>query len=287
MTLLKRLLAAAAMSVAVAYAAVAASDYVILEVGEHKIKRSQIDQVWRGLFPPEQAPDFETVEEPIRQNVLRGALSEYLLYDEANKMGLDKHEKVKAALEQARRKIMVRAFINEKTDKMVSDKDVKKAYDDLVKSARGKQEIRARHILVEKEKTAKEVLEKLKKGEKFEVLAKEYSIDPGSKARGGDLGFFGEGTMVAAFEKAAFALKKGKLSEPVESSFGWHIIKVEDKRDVKIGSFTELKGGLRKQLAEDRLNDYVNDLIDQNAISYYSKDGSKKDLTKVPDSTKE
>jgi peptidyl-prolyl cis-trans isomerase C len=286
MTLLKQIACVAGLLVASSGNAMAASDYVILEVGEHKIKRSQIDRVWSGLFPQGQAPDFEEVEEPIRQNVLRGALSEFLLYDEAVKDGLNSQKDVQEQLETAKRKIMVRAFINAKTEKLVSDKDVKAEYDTLVKEARGKKEIRARHILVDKEDTAKDVLKKLEDGAKFDDLAKEYSNDPGSKSRGGDLGYFGEGAMVDAFEKAAFALDEGELSKPVETSFGWHIIKLEDKRSLKIESFMQLKDGLRTKLAEERLNDFVNDLIDRQDVAYYDAKGRKKDLSRVPDSTK-
>lgn len=268
-------------------AALATDDYVILQLGEQKIKKSEVEQIWMSLFPGNKVPDFDTVEEPIRQNVLRGALSEYLLYDEAQQIGLQDDATVKAQLEQAKRKLMVRAFINHKTDKLVSDKDVKAKYDQLVKESRGKKEIKARHILVEDEKTAKEVAEKLEDGAKFEELAAEYSNDPGSKNRGGDLGYFGEGAMVEAFEKVAYSLDEGEVSDPVETNFGWHIIELEDKRDVKVPSFTQIKDNLRKQLAEERLNDYINDLIDQTDVKYFGPKGKEKELTKVPDQSKD
>ncbi|KAA0944337.1 foldase [Sporosarcina sp. ANT_H38] len=97
-----------------------------------------------------------------------------------------------------------------------------------------KKEINARHILVADKKTADEVLAKLKKGEDFKALAKEYSTEPAAQESGGDLGWFGPGKMVAEFEKAAFALKKGEVSEPVKSSFGYHVIELVDTREAKL-----------------------------------------------------
>lgn len=269
-----------------ATAAYAASDYVILEMGEREIKKSSVQAIWEGLFPAGQAPDFDSVEEPIKQNVLRGAISEFLLYDEAIDEDIDDKKEVKQQIEEVRRKLIVRAFIEEKGKGLVTDKDVKAEYDKLVREARGKEEIRARHILVEDEDKAKDIKAKLEKGEDFETLAKEYSNDPGSKVQGGDLGFFAEGQMVPEFEKAAYALKKGEISDPVESSFGWHIIKLEDRRDLKVPTFTEMKESIRKKLSETRLNEYVNKLVDQTDVKYYGPNGKEKELTKVPDNSK-
>lgn len=109
----------------------------------------------------------------------------------------------------------------------VTEKEIQKYYDDL------KPEIKASHILVADEKTANEVKSKLDAGGKFEDLAKEYSTDPGSKDKGGDLDWFGQGIMVKEFEDAAYALKVNEISAPVESEKGWHVIKLTDKKEKK------------------------------------------------------
>ncbi|MFC0473695.1 peptidylprolyl isomerase [Halalkalibacter kiskunsagensis] len=111
----------------------------------------------------------------------------------------------------------------------ITDEDIRAYYEE--NEEQFGEQIRASHILVEDEETAAEVLEKIEAGEDFAELAKEYSTDPGSGARGGDLDFFGEGKMVPPFEEAAFALEIGEISEPVESDFGFHIIKVTDQRN--------------------------------------------------------
>lgn len=278
---------AAAWALLVAAPTLAADDYVILEVGEREIRKSEVQAVWDGLFPEGQAPDFDTVEEPIKQNVLRGTVSEYLLYDEALEADIDEQEAVQRRIEEARRKLIVRAFIDHKGETLISEDDVKAEYDRIVRETRGKEEIRARHILVDSEETVKKIAQELEEGGDFEALAKEYSADPGSREQGGDLGYFSEGQMVPEFEKAAFALKKGEVSEPVESSFGWHVIKLVDRRDLKAPTFTELRETIRKKLMEERLNEYVNKLLDSTPINYYGPDGEKKELTKMPDSTKD
>jgi foldase protein PrsA len=125
-------------------------------------------------------------------------------------------------------------------DVKVSEEEVKKRYEEY------KPEIKASHILVEDEKTAQEVKKKLDEGAKFEDLAKEYSQDPGSAAQGGDLGFFGPGKMVPEFEEAAYALEVNKISEPVKSQHGFHIIKVTEKKEKE--SYEKMKDELEYEL---------------------------------------
>lgn len=125
-------------------------------------------------------------------------------------------------------------------DVKVSEEEVKKRYEEY------KPEIKASHILVKDEKTAQEVKKKLDEGAKFEDLAKEYSQDPGSAANGGDLGFFGPGKMVPEFEEAAYALEVNKISDPVKSQHGYHIIKVTEKKEKK--SYDKMKDELEYEL---------------------------------------
>lgn len=135
-------------------------------------------------------------------------------------------------------------------DIKISDKELKEKYN------RMKTEIQASHILVKDKKTAKEVEKKLKNGADFAKLAKEYSIDKKTGKKGGKLGYFSTGKMVPEFEDAAYNMKKGEVSDPVKSQFGYHIIKVTDKRDTKkdIGSFKENKDDIRRDILNKRMD---------------------------------
>lgn len=123
----------------------------------------------------------------------------------------------------------------------VSDADARKIYDDQVKLLKPEEEVSARHILVESEDKIKELKEKIKGGGDFVALAKEFSKDPGSKDQGGDLGYFGKGQMVPEFEQVVFTLKKGDVSDPVKTQFGWHLIKIEDRRTKQPPAFEIVK----------------------------------------------
>ncbi|MCX8001044.1 MAG: peptidylprolyl isomerase [Anoxybacillus mongoliensis] len=131
-------------------------------------------------------------------------------------------------------------------DIKVSDEELKKYYNEY------KPKVKASHILVDDEKTAKEIKVKLEKGEDFAKLAKEYSKDTGSAQKGGDLGWFGPGKMVEEFEKAAYALNVGEISDPVKTQFGYHIIKVTDKEKKK--SFDEMKEEIEFEVKKSKLD---------------------------------
>jgi peptidyl-prolyl cis-trans isomerase C len=125
----------------------------------------------------------------------------------------------------------------------ISDQETKGMYDNWVSKFTPGEEVRAHHILVKTEDEAKDIAKKLKDGGSFTDLAKQYSQDPGGQT-GGDLGYFGRGDMVKPFEDAAFALETGKISDPVQSQFGWHIIQVDDKRQSKPPAFEDVKESL-------------------------------------------
>ena len=149
----------------------------------------------------------------------------------------------KRRLNLARTKLLMEQFLQAEAKAAVTDAAMRKVYEEAVAQMSKEPEVRARHILVETEDEAKAVLAELKKGADFAELAKSKSKDPGS-AEGGDLGYFTKDQMVPEFSEVAFKLDKGALSDPVKSQFGWHVIKVEDKRERQAPEFDKVKDQL-------------------------------------------
>ncbi len=153
----------------------------------------------------------------------------------------------KQRLAYYRNKILMEMLLQSEAKAASSDAAMHQLYDDATKQMAGQKEVRARHILVKSEDEAKAVLAELKNGVDFAELARQKSTDPGA-ADGGDLGYFPKEEMVPEFAEAAFQLEKGQLSEPVRTRFGWHIIKVEDKRDRQVPEFDKVRDQLETHL---------------------------------------
>jgi peptidyl-prolyl cis-trans isomerase C len=197
-------------------------------------------------------PEDKIVEELIKRE---------LMSQEAEAEGLIKDAKVAARLENARRLALSQAAVEHfVATAQVSDEELKKEYDQRIGSMSAS-EFKAKHILVDSEKTAKEVIAKLQKGEKFADLAKKLSKDPGSKEKGGDLGWFNPQQMVPAFSQAVMALKNGETTKaPVQSQYGWHVIQREDSRDQPPPPFDAVKDQLRSMLQSQKLQQHLADL---------------------------
>ncbi len=253
-----------------------AKDFTVLKVGGDDIKNSEVVDTWKGLFPGGQAPDFTSFDENIRQNVLRGIVSERLIYNEAVKAGYDKDPEVKKRLANMEKQVIMQSFMENKAKNLVTDDQLRAAYAEKVAAAKGQEEVRARHILVASEEEAKKIAADVKKGGDFEKIAKEKSTDKGSGANGGELGWFTKERMVPEFADAAFKLKKGDISAPIKTEFGWHIIKVEDRRPVQVASFDDMKESLKGELANKAVQTYVDSLLKKSDIKYYDANGKEK-----------
>jgi len=206
-------------------------------------------------------------DSPELRNAIRDELNtRELLAREAKKNGLDKNADVKTQMELAAQTVLVRDFVNDWVKaNPVSDALLRKEYDSI-KSQIGDKEYKVRHILVDKEDEAKEVIVALQKGDKFEKLA-ERSKDPGSKEKGGDLDWNAPGNFVKPFSDAMVATPKGKFTaQPIQTQFGWHVIMVEDVRDAKIRSFEEVKPQLQQRVQAQMLDSYFKDLRAKNGL---------------------
>ncbi|MDU0340646.1 peptidylprolyl isomerase [Bosea rubneri] len=166
-------------------------------------------------------------------------------------------------LAYSRDKLLLDDYLTSESKKAATQEAAKKLFDDTVKTLKPEEEVRARHILVPEEAQAKAALERLKKGEDFAKVAGELSKDPGSGKEGGDLGWFAKERMVPEFAEAAFKLEKGQLSEPVKSQFGWHVIKLEDKRTKPLPTFDEVKPQIEQYLVRKAQQDIIVGLRDK------------------------
>lgn len=160
-----------------------------------------------------------------------------------------------------RNKLLVETLLNTETRTRVTEEEMRKIYDEQRARITPEDEVRARHILVETEEEAKALIAQIRGGADFEAVAKEKSKDPGGARNGGDLGFFTKGQMVPEFAEAAFAMQAGQLSQaPVKSQFGWHIIKVEERRQRQIPSFEQVRGQIEDFLTRRVQADLVQKL---------------------------
>lgn len=183
---------------------------------------------------------------------------------EAEKLGLVGSDDFKSQMEIARQSILITSLIEDfKKKNAVTDAELKGEYDKF-SAANGGKEYKARHILVEKEAEAKAIIASLKKGGKFEDIAKKQSKDSGSGANGGDLDWANPSSYVAEFTEAMLKLNKGQMTDvPVKTQFGFHIIRVDDIRTAQLPSFDELKPQIAQQIEQQRLGAYQQGLRDK------------------------
>jgi peptidyl-prolyl cis-trans isomerase C len=184
-----------------------------------------------------------------------------IFMQEARKRGLDASDEYKNQIELARQTILIRSlFADFQKKNPVTDADIQAEYSKFV-AANGGKEYHARHILVETEDQAKSLIAEIKKGAKFEDLAKKNSKDPGSGANGGDLDWAAAGSYVPEFSGAMTKLEKGQMTDaPVKSQFGFHIIRVDDVREAQLPKLEEVKPQISQQLQQQKLGKFQEDL---------------------------
>jgi peptidyl-prolyl cis-trans isomerase C len=231
------LVAAAVTSVMAGSACAQNTDPVVARVNGAEIRSSDL-----ALAEEEMGGNLPAMAPEAKRDYLVAYLSDMMLVAKAaedKKMADDAD--FKRRLAYMRNKLLMETMLHAESKSAVNDAAMHKVYDEASKQMAGEKEVRARHILVETEDEAKAVLAELKKGTDFGELARLKSKDPGAAAEGGDLGYFTKDQMVPEFSEAASKLEKGQLSEPVKTQFGWHVIKVEDKRDRPVPPFEQVK----------------------------------------------
>lgn len=197
-----------------------------------------------------------------------------MVQNRADSKGLENDPEVEKQMAMAREQIVRSIYIQREVDQQISESDMKKKYDEYIASLEPVEERHARHILVDNEEKARDVIKKLKEGADFEALAKENSSGP-SAEKGGDLGWFSKTDMVPAFAEAAFAAPKGAFtSEPVKTQFGWHVIKIEDARQRPAPSFEELQPVIQAELRRETIGELVKKWRGDSDITVYDINGT-------------
>jgi peptidyl-prolyl cis-trans isomerase C len=229
---------------------------VVAKVDGAEIRQSDLNAAEEDLGPnlPAMAPEA-------KRDYLLTYVTDMMIVAkaaEARKMADTDGFKRKLAL--ARTKLLMETLLQAEAKAAVNDAAMKKVYEEAVKQMGEEKEVHARHILVENEADAKAVLAELKKGGDFAAIAKAKSKDPGSKENGGDLGYFSKDQMVPEFAEVAFKLDKGQISDPVKTQFGWHVLRVEDKRTRPVPEFEKVKDQVETYVVRKAQADLVTKL---------------------------
>jgi peptidyl-prolyl cis-trans isomerase C len=231
-------------------------DPVVARVNGVEIRESDIafaeEEIGGNMpsIPPEQKRDY----------LVNYLVDVIVLSQAAEKQKLEDRPDVKHRLAFDRNRLLMEALLQDAGKAALSDEAEHKLYDEAIKQVKAEEEVHARHILVVSEDEAKAILAQLKGGADFVALAKEKSKDPGSAESGGDLGYFTKEQMVPEFAEVAFKLGKGQLSDPVKTQFGWHIIKVEDRRTKPTPTFEQVKPQIENYIAHRAQAELVENL---------------------------
>jgi len=242
---------------------------VVAEIGAEKITLDDINEMIKTI--PEQ---YQSVAQAHKDMFLDSIINQKLLYGEASKLNFDKDPNVQRQLEEARKEIIIKAYLRKEIEDTVriSDEDAKKYYEANKDKFKEPEKANVSHILVDNEAAAKDILAKLKGGADFAALAKEKSKDA-SKDKGGELGFIAKGQTVPEFEQAAFALQPGQISDVIKTQFGYHIIKVTERQPEKIMAYDDIKDQLKQMMLsgkqKERFDMLLKDLKDKNKVVIY------------------
>ena len=254
------------------------ADPVLAVVNGAEIHKSDLDAAYQSLPEQYRQMPLEAIYDPLLERVIDSRL----LLAEAEKRDIAKDPEVQAEIAQARDNVVRDNLVQQAIDKGATPERVRAAYD-AMKSQPGFafEEVHARHILVADEAEAKEIVKQLQGGADFAALAKEKSTDPSAQNNAGDLGYFRREMMVPEFAEVAFTLEPGAISkEPVKTQFGWHVIKVEDRRQT-VPTFEEKEPELKEQISREIVNALLSDVRGGAKVERFNLDGTPK----APDTT--
>ena len=215
------------------------------------------------MQPQNKGKKFSELDKNIQEALIKGYINIKLIDKEAKKLGIHQSKEFKAKVKAATQQMLQQELIERKVRESVTQKMIDEEYKKLVESYKNKHEVKVSHILVDTEEKAKEIKKKLNKGANFNKMAQEFSKDEGSKANGGELAYTIKGQLVPEFENKAFSLKKNEISSPVKTQFGWHIIKLLDKRKAKLPPKEQAHAQIKANLSRSVIETYFKELTDK------------------------
>jgi peptidyl-prolyl cis-trans isomerase C len=258
-------------------AAASSGDPVVARINGEELHRSDVMRELQMAGPQMQQLPPQMIYPQILQKMIATKIVSQKGYAE----GLQNSKEVKDRVKSLEAQVVAEAYVHQQVEPKITDAKIKERYDQLSAKFKPQEEVRARHILVKTESEANDIIKQLKAGGDFAKLAEEKSKDTGSAKQGGDLGYFVHDAMVKAFADAAFSMKVGEVSDkPVQTEFGYHIIKVEDKRKSSPPPIAEVKEQIANQLGQELTNDEVKSLEAKAKIEKFNIDGSPMAATK-------
>jgi len=257
----------------------ALKDPVVATVNGQQIRLSELEVAQQALPPQYRNVPLQSVYQALLERIIDSKL--VVADGRKNKVGDDPAFKKRMAFVEEQ--VIQDYWLQREIAKKVTQEKMQQRYEERLKSMPPEEEVHARHILVSTEDEAKALIADIKKGASFDKLAKEKSTDKASGAEGGDLGWFKKSDMVKEFADAAFALKKGELTEvPVKTQFGYHVIKVEDRRKAPPPAFEEMAEQIREELARETVTSLLDQLRSNAKIEKFNIDGSKPEAAAAP-----
>jgi peptidyl-prolyl cis-trans isomerase C len=255
------------------------SDPVVAVVNGQAIKLSEVQAAQASLPPQYRNLPLERIFPALLEQMIDARL----LVAEARKAKLQDSEAFKKRLASIEDRLLQELFVVQEIERRLSPKAVKEAYEKKIRDLPPEEEVKARHILVADEAAAKAIIEELKKGGDFEKIAKDKSTDKASGAQGGDLGWFKKGDMVKEFAEAAFMLKKGEVTPaPVKSQFGFHVIRLDDRRAAQPPSMEDMEEELRAEVQREIYGQMMENLRKAAKVERFNIDGSKVETPPTP-----
>jgi peptidyl-prolyl cis-trans isomerase C len=253
---------------------------VVARVGTETITEQQVDEIMNRMSTVGRPPDA-------KRRLVDQMVDVLVFSQEARKAGLMNDPDVQRRVKEATNIVLFRTYVEHLIANVkVSDEAAQKVYDQNKNNYVAPAQLKLQHILVKDKKKAEEISAKLKKDASFEELAKQESKDPMSAQKGGDLGWMSVGSLDPNFEKAASALKKGEISAPVQSRFGYHIIKLNDKKDKHPMAFEDVKNTIKDSLKTSELEKMRKDVLSKADIEIFLKDEPKVEPTAQPGAAK-